>query len=90
LSGKTFKRELNGSLKELPNCYRLPLDPGEMVVSYSAGGGGYENPKERAIEKVVADYKEGWVIKEYAEKVYGVVIDKNDVVDLIRTKKIRH
>jgi hypothetical protein len=31
-----------------------------------------------------------WVIKEYAEKVYGVVIDKNDVVDLIRTKKIRH
>jgi N-methylhydantoinase B/oxoprolinase/acetone carboxylase alpha subunit len=34
-----------------------------MVVSYSAGGGGYGNPKERAIEKVVADYKEGWVIK---------------------------
>jgi N-methylhydantoinase B len=87
---KTFKREINGTLTELPNCYGLALGPGEMVVSYSAGGGGYGNPKDRAIEKVLADYKEGWVSKKRAQEVYGVVIDKNDQVDPIGTKKIRH
>ena len=86
---QTFKRELNGSLTELPNCYGVALEPGEMVVSYSAGGGGYGDPKKRALEKVLDDFREGWVSKERAEKVYGVVIDNEFKVDLEKTEGIR-
>ena len=87
---KTFKRELNNDLTELPNCYGLALEPGEMVVSYSAGGGGYGNPKERSIDRVLNDYREGWISKERAENTYGVLIDNNDEVDFLATEKLRN
>ncbi|MDG2475094.1 MAG: hydantoinase B/oxoprolinase family protein [Paracoccaceae bacterium] len=86
---KTFKKDPDGKLTELPNCYGLALEPGEMVASYSAGGGGYGNPKEREIERVFNDYKEGWISKKRAETVYGVLFDKNDQVDFSKTEELR-
>ena len=86
---QTFKRELNGSLTELPNCYGVALEQGETVVSYSAGGGGYGDPKKRAVDKVLSDFKEGWVSRERAQEVYGVVIDNKFRVDQQKTKEIR-
>ena len=86
---KTFKRELDGTLTELPNCYGLELQFGEKVVSYSAGGGGYGNPKERDINRVYSDYKEGWISRDRAKKVYGVVIGEDDQINFEKTQHIR-
>jgi N-methylhydantoinase B len=50
------KRPRDGSL-----CYRAALEPGEFVVSHSAGGGGYAPPFERDPGRVVHDLSEGWI-----------------------------
>jgi N-methylhydantoinase B len=71
LSG-AFKREHDGSLTQLPACYGVKLEPGEFVVSQSAGGGGYGSPLERDPARVISDVREGWISVERARDVYGV------------------
>jgi N-methylhydantoinase B len=70
---KAMKRERDGSLTVLPACYGLILQPGERVVSYSAGGGGYGRPLDRDPRRVLHDLREGWISAERAEEIYGVV-----------------
>ena len=60
------KRERDGSLTPLPACYGVTLEPGEFVVSHSAGGGGYGHPFEREPERVLHDLGRGAVIGEIA------------------------
>ena len=67
-----MKRELDGSLTQLPPCYGVTLKPGELVVSYSAGGGGYGSPLERDPAQVLHDLREGWISTERAGSVYGL------------------
>jgi N-methylhydantoinase B len=50
------------------------LEAGEAIVSFSAGGGGYESPLQRAPEQVLEDVIEGWISVRRANEVYGVVI----------------
>lgn len=86
---KAFKRELNGTLVELPNCHEQLLKSGEMMVSYSAGGGGYGDPLMRDSNKVSFDFLEGWIGKERAKDVYGVVLDDLGNVNTTVTEKLR-
>jgi N-methylhydantoinase B len=51
----------------------VTLEPGEFVVSHSAGGGGYGHPFEREPGRVLHDLSEGWITAERATSVYGVV-----------------
>jgi N-methylhydantoinase B len=69
-----FKREQDGSLTRLPNCFGVKLEPGEFVVSHSAGGGGYGSPLDRSVDRVLDDVREGYVGIERAREVYGVAI----------------
>jgi N-methylhydantoinase B len=69
---RALKRELDGSLTTLPACYGVTLEPGEYVVSYSSGGGGYGKPTERDPALVMHDLQEGWITAERARSVYGV------------------
>ena len=56
-----------------------------------AGGGGFGDPKERAIEKVVQDVKNGLVSMESAQRDYGVVMDPTTfVVDEAATARLRN
>jgi N-methylhydantoinase B/oxoprolinase/acetone carboxylase alpha subunit len=71
-----LKRELDGSLTQLPACHGVTLRPGERVLSYSAGSGGYGPPWERDPARVKHDLDEGWITRERAAKVYGVVLDE--------------
>jgi N-methylhydantoinase B len=84
-----YKRELDGELTELPSCGRVALQPGETIISMSCGGGGYGPPYERAPKLVRRDVLEGWVTKERAEQVYGVVLDEAGEVDEHATEELQ-
>jgi N-methylhydantoinase B len=71
---RAFKRELDGTLTELPACHGVKLAPGEYVVSHSSGGGGYGSPLQRDPARVLHDVLEGWVSRERARDVYGIVL----------------
>jgi N-methylhydantoinase B len=50
------------------------IHPGERAANRNPGGGGYGNPFERPIEKVLDDVRNGLVSIEGARLDYGVVI----------------
>jgi N-methylhydantoinase B len=51
------------------------LEPGDALVSYSGGGGGYGDPLEREVEKVRLDALNEYISLQAARDIYGVVID---------------
>ena len=86
---RACKRELDATLTDLPNCYGVTLAPGERVVAHTAGGGGYGSPLERDPARVKHDLDEGWITRDRAEQIYGLVLDRNGVVDLPATSRRR-
>jgi N-methylhydantoinase B len=67
------------------------VKPGESVTNLNPGGGGYGNPFERPVEKIVSDVKNGLVSIKGAREDYGVVITdpKTLSVDMAETEKLR-
>ncbi|MGF1610915.1 MAG: hydantoinase B/oxoprolinase family protein [Kiloniellales bacterium] len=67
------------------------IHPGERAANMNPGGGGYGDPFERPIERVVWDVKNGLVSIEGAREDYGVVIksDESLEVDLAATERLR-
>ena len=67
------------------------IKPGEWAKNKNPGGGGYGNPFERPIDKVVWDVKNGLVSIKGAKQDYGVVIsdEKALEVDMSATKALR-
>ena len=53
---------------------RVPLPEGSLLVDYVAGGGGFGDPLEREPTAVLQDFGRGWVSREVAEKIYGVIL----------------
>jgi N-methylhydantoinase B len=51
----------------------VDIDPGDAIVSLSAGGGGYGPPLERDPAAVLVDVVDGFVSPARAREVYGVV-----------------
>lgn len=64
------------------------LQQDDVVVCQSAGGGGYGDPLQREIEKVIRDVQLGYVSEERARTHYGVVLN-NGAVDAAATKRSR-
>jgi N-methylhydantoinase B len=50
------------------------LREGDAYILYSGGGGGYGDPRERPVEAVLADVREGYVSVESARRDYGVAV----------------
>jgi len=67
------------------------VKPGESVTNLNPGGGGYGNPFERPVEKIVWDVKNGLVSIAGARNDYGVVITNPQTltVDMAETEKLR-
>jgi N-methylhydantoinase B len=65
--------------------WELQLQDGETIVSVTCGAGGYGPATEREPARVQADVMEGWITRERAANVYGVVLDQNGSVDLAAT-----
>ena len=56
---------------------RFTMKPGEGFRNLSAGGGGWGDPLDRAIEMVREDVLDEYVSVEQAERVYGVKVEED-------------
>lgn len=65
------------------------LGEGDLLVLQSAGGGGYGDPLERPPERVAEDVREGYVSREHARTLYGVVIASDGAVNETATVSLR-
>lgn len=66
------------------------LEPGDVLATYSGGGGGVGDPLDRDVEKVRWDVLNEYVSVEAARKTYGVVVDPKTVeVDQRATTELR-
>jgi N-methylhydantoinase B len=67
------------------------IKPGDRITNMNPGGGGYGNPMERPVEKVVWDVKNGLVSLDGAREDYGVIItDPVSLdVDITATRALR-
>lgn len=88
------KIEENGEEVEVPSMIfdTLDIEPGERLISQKPGGGGYGDPMERDPERVRKDVEEGYISKEKARDVYGVVLTGEPgemAVDRDRTDAVR-
>ncbi|HEV8584542.1 MAG TPA: hydantoinase B/oxoprolinase family protein [Methylomirabilota bacterium] len=66
----------------------FPLEPDDVFVMESSGGGGFGDPLERDPARVAADLAQGYVTRAAAEAAYGVVL-VNSGPDTERTRAKR-
>ena len=76
LNPKVGRVEFNrgGEIEEIRKNVVATINPGETAANKAPGGGGYGDPFERPVEKVVWDVKNDVVSIEGAREDYGVVI----------------
>jgi N-methylhydantoinase B len=80
-----FKEGPNGKIELLGISAHVVVQPGERIISITAGGGGYGSPLERDPVRVQHDVAEGWISTKRAREIYGVIIDRNGDVNLAET-----
>jgi N-methylhydantoinase B len=66
--GKTWTPELRSKIE------KEPLGAGDAIRAASPGGGGYGRAFDRELADVERDLNRGYISREVAESVYGVVI----------------
>ena len=67
--------------------FRLVKD--DVLVLQSAGGGGYGDPLERPVERVVGDLRDGYISPAACRERYGVVVRDDLEVDSVATASLR-
>jgi N-methylhydantoinase B len=77
------------SAVELRNTDLVACAPGDVIRIQGSAGGGYGNPFEREIEKVLDDVRCGFVSVQRAREAYGVVINASGGVDAVATQTLR-
>jgi N-methylhydantoinase B len=75
---------------QLDSKLTMNIKHGDVFRHELAGGGGWGNPLERSIDKVVLDVRDGYVSLEGAKRDYGVCIDhETGRADEEKTKSVR-
>jgi len=62
---------------------------GDVLVLQSAGGGGYGDPLERPVERVLSDWRENYISADRCRERYGVVVSAAGEVDAPATERLR-
>jgi N-methylhydantoinase B len=77
----------DGSEERLPaKCDEVHVEPGDVLVYRTAGGGGWKDPLDRPAERVEADVAKGLVSQEKARAEYGVVIGDPQASEMLRAE----
>jgi N-methylhydantoinase B len=72
----------DGSETVLPSkCDEIEVQPGDMLVYRTAGGGGWKDRLDRPAEVVARDVSFGLVTREFAREGYGVLLADDGGVD---------
>jgi N-methylhydantoinase B len=80
----------DGTEERLPSkCDNVVVQPGDMLVYRTAGGGGWKDRLERPVDAVVRDVSFGLVSREKALAGYGVVVGEDGTADVEATEKER-
>jgi N-methylhydantoinase B len=80
----------DGTEEILPSkCDQVVVEPGDMLVYRTAGGGGWKDRLDRPAEAVSRDVSFGLVSREFAKEGYGVVIGDDGEVDDAATEAER-
>ena len=80
----------DGTPVDLPQYGVLTLPPPLEVEVDSAAGGGWGDPRKRAVARVVRDVEDGIVSVEAARDVYGLVLDPTTLeIDETATAQLR-
>jgi N-methylhydantoinase B len=66
----------------------FPIEPDDIVMMESSGGGGFGDPLDRDLALVAADVAEGYVTRGAAAAIYGVVWS-GDAIDTAATAQRR-
>jgi N-methylhydantoinase B len=75
-------RRADGTEQVLPSkCDNVAVEPGDMLVYRTAGGGGWKDRLDRPAETVARDVSFGLVSREFARTGYGVVLAGDGAVD---------
>ena len=93
-AGETWLIQDNTQPERLPNVAQVTIDPGQRIRGRDSAGGGYGDPLDREVERVLVDVFEGWETREKARDVYGVVFtgeieDDTLAVDVAATEARR-
>ena len=86
---RNYRLRATGEQLELGGLVSIRLERGETIVGVCCGGGGYGRPIDRDPPLVARDVAEGYVTRERAESVYGVVIDASGAIDAGATERRR-
>jgi N-methylhydantoinase B len=84
-----YRLTIDGRSEPLDQAGQITLEPGERVLSYSSGGGGYGPPAERDPRAVAQDVAEGWITSERARDVYRVALRPDGTADATATMMLR-
>ena len=84
-----FVERANGEIVELPaKIDALKLEPGDMFVVRTGGGGGWGDPFKRDPAKVAREVASALISESEARDWYGVVID-GGTIDIAATDQLR-
>ena len=64
----------NGQREVYAQVTALPVNAGDLIRIHTGNGGGYGDPRERPLELILEDLRNGYVLEEVTREVYGVVV----------------
>ena len=73
-SGQITVVKKSGEKEIIYKSKAYPLEPGDMIIVETGGGGGYGPPSERPRELIERDLRRGYVSVEAAERDYRVKV----------------
>jgi N-methylhydantoinase B/oxoprolinase/acetone carboxylase alpha subunit len=86
---RTEIHRADGGVDDLPSKTIDALDAGDLVVSYTTGGGGHGDPAARDPEALARDVRDGTVSPATAREEYGAVLTDDGAVDVAATRRAR-
>ena len=86
--GRKILERADGTRALLPSkADRIKVEPGDLLHFDTWGGGGWGDPLERDVAKVVFDVEAGLVTREGARR-YGVVMKSDSAADEAATREL--